>query len=75
MNKYTEQFSITRGLELQKDYLTAWQTVLNDATFAKLQRECIDQNSKLVTGTHSGYDVFRGDDLVQFVLNQVNLPE
>ena len=73
MNKYATQFSIAAGLQLQADGLNKWRRVLNDETFAALQRECIDCNSKLLIGPYSGYDVFRGDDLTQFVLNRMGI--
>lgn len=69
INNLTYNFSITEGLAYQQADLKRWMKVLNDETFAALQRECIQRNVALTDGPLAGDKVFRGQDILEFIIS------
>lgn len=61
-------FSIQDGLLCQKCDLDRWKKLLNEGIFNRLLEECQNRNA-LLNETSNGFDVFRGDDMLQFVIN------
>ena len=70
MNSTVHHFPAEHGLLVQEADLKRWRRVLNDKAFALLQQECIHRNADLTSDPLAGYDVFRGDDMLQFIINQ-----
>lgn len=54
------------ALEIQREHLAKWKTVLNEKAYELLSKHVMDLNFK---GYASPYDVCRGQDLTEFVLN------
>jgi hypothetical protein len=61
-------FSLNAGLDVQQDNLEFWESVLQPVVFTSLVEAAIEENNKL-RPCDDGYDVWRGQSLVEFVLN------
>ena len=66
MNERRPAFTVAEGINFQSRDLLRWKTVLNNTAYLRLVIEIEDKNSRL-TDKNSGYDVFRGQDLLNFV--------
>lgn len=67
MNK---NFTISKGIEVQQTDLAAWRTILSAEAYMALWNECERQNAELEECSDAtGYDVFRGQHLTEFVTN------
>ena len=64
----SDYFSINDGMKVQQSDLARWKRVLNDDAFVSLQQECVFKNAEL-NPKADGHDVFRGDDMMQFIIN------
>ena len=62
-------FTVKEGLEIQAKHLAFWKAILKPEYYNQLKAEADKRNAK---GYSSGYDVFRGTDLVNFVMNILN---
>lgn len=60
---YKTTLSVSQGIAIQFEGLTMWSRVLNAEAFVHLFREATKDNDKAC----SGYDVCRGDALVNIV--------
>ena len=65
-----EEFTIEDGKEYQAKDLKFWESILHPAVYAKLHRAVIHANANKPMET--GYDVVRGGDLQNWVLNYDN---
>lgn len=65
-----EKLTIERGLEIQAQHLKGWYAVLRPEFSERLHREVEHRNSN--DGYQSGYDVWRGDSIMEWVQNVVN---
>ena len=64
-------FTVKEGLAYQSHDLRQWKTVLNKTAYLRLVIHIEDKNSRL-TDKDTGYDVFRGQDLLEFVCKLMN---
>lgn len=64
-------FTKDQGLQIQAEFLSALQTVLSKDAYAELLAHCENKNKELPESA-SGFDVFRGQDLISFVLYMAN---
>ena len=63
-------FSYSMGLVVQQQDLANWKTKLNDKAYKKFVEFCEIENSEIYQDCpRAGYDVPRGNDLTQFVLD------
>ena len=65
-----KEFTIKQGLEAQTIDLRFWESILNPVVYAKLHRAVMQTNANKPMET--GYDVVRGGDLQNWVLNYDN---
>ena len=73
MNTYAPApiLTLDEGLEIQKQQLVRWSMLLKPSIQAMLEAEAVRQNRTL-NNRCSGYDVWRGCDMQNFVLNIPN---
>ena len=67
MNERRPAFTVKEGIAYQSHDLRQWKTVLNKTAYLRLVSHIKDKNSRL-TDKDTGYDVFRGQDLLEFVI-------
>lgn len=65
----TEDFTMEDAFDIQSQHIAEWKDILNDAAFNLLQTE-VDRRNK--AGYRTPYDVFRGNDIDQFIANIMN---
>ena len=58
--------TVAEGLEIQSHNLKMWQSLLQPEIFAKIQHEAEAHNG---IGYESGYEVWRGQNITDFVLS------
>lgn len=63
--------TVIHGLKIQNQQLAQWKKVLKAAVYRRLYCEAKTHNSKMEAGA-TGYDVWRGSDLDQFIANVKN---
>lgn len=61
-------FPVTQGLRVQREDLTRWRSRLNADCYLDLCAEAARQNLELGAAA-TGYDVWRGGRLAEFVQN------
>ena len=70
-------FSKEEGLEIQKEQILKWGPKLSEKIFAALAAEK-DRRNSLLNENSSGYDVWRGTSIDEFIANwtpkELNLP-
>ena len=62
------KFTLEEGLLVQFNHLAIWKRKLNKKCFDALAAECLAQN-KLLSDKDSGFQVFRGQSLDNFIAN------
>ena len=67
-NEISTEFSVARGLEMQKNDLRQWRIVLRPTIYARLESLVEANNVEL----QSGYDVCRGSEIDQIVHTMKN---
>ena len=65
MDMKKRPFTVEEGLKVQAKDLARWKTRLNDECYAALAKRVDHENRR--RRHKSGYDVFRGNDLSEFV--------
>lgn len=60
--------NIKEGLTIQSQHIARWASVLNAKTLAAVISEATSRNGLLNETTHTGYNVWRGHDICEFVL-------
>jgi len=63
-----KNYTINDGLKVQSENIVSWANVLNEKAL-RLLREKVDEENKKLTANSSGYDVFRGSDITNFIEN------
>jgi hypothetical protein len=63
-----QPFTVAEGLQFQAKDLAHWALRLNGAYIAAVAAEAVRQNADLPTDA-DGYDVWRGNDLSNFIAN------
>lgn len=71
------EFDLSAGIAVQKEQLAEWRHKLSYACFLAVKAWCDEKNAALVLhnktpgakGYRTGYDVPRGTDLENFILN------
>ena len=66
-NHRTSTLSIGVGIQLQREHLSRWASVLTADAYHKLFRLVTASNDKAT----SGYDIVRGDRITEILHNQV----
>lgn len=64
---YSKDFTVEKGIEVQTEQLAKWKKILNYHTYFQLDLECMKRNASPELET--GYDVFRGSHIDNFVHN------
>lgn len=62
-------FTKADGLQVQKNDLARWRSVLNAIAYEALKEHCEHVNSLVVDGPQAGYKVFRGAAISTFINN------
>lgn len=71
MNERRPAFTVAEGIKFQSRDLLKWKMVLSSTAYARLEQHAQKENDKL-TDVNSGYDVFRGQDLDNFMYRLMN---
>ena len=61
-------FTLAEGLLVQVNHFGRWSEVFNERATKALLAEVLRQNEKLI-GEVDGYDVWRGQDMTNYVIN------
>jgi hypothetical protein len=64
---YRDDFYVQDGIDIQTEQLLYWKKILNKKTYLSLLAEVAKQNKS--DDLKTGYDVFRGMSLENFVMN------
>lgn len=64
-NITTNTLTVEKGIEIQREHLSEWKTVLKEEVYNELVKYCDESNKTSVTG----YDVKRGSDLSTWIRN------
>lgn len=62
-------FTLAQGLAVQQEQLAIWQTILKPKVFQLLHNHIIFLNQRLQENYNTGYDVFRGVDISNWIEN------
>lgn len=63
-----KKFTVLDGLHIQAEDLARWRKKLNAEVYTALKME-VDHKNFDLSENATGYDVFRGQSLTEFVLN------
>lgn len=63
-------FTVQDGIDIQTANLAFWRAVLNDEAYNLLKMKCEAENAALPPDA-TGYDVFRGQDLDNYLQNTI----
>jgi len=69
VTRFSDPFTIAQGLAVQTAHLAQWRRVLRPETYSALSKHVQERNARLDLKHDSGYDVYRGTDLTEFVQN------
>lgn len=68
-NEIKKEFTMNDALTMQLEHLREWKVILNPSAYLQLLDKVIARNGE---GYKSPYDVCRGNDLTNIVLNLMN---
>jgi hypothetical protein len=69
LNNVKKEFTIDDALKIQLEHLRKWKLVLNPQTYLDVLDIVIEKNKK---GYKSPYDVCRGSDIDNIIVNIMN---
>lgn len=64
-----KEFSIADGIAVQQEQLELYKLILNEDTYAWLDKFVSEANDLLVEGVDNGYSVLRGTDIQNILFN------
>lgn len=65
----SREFSIAYGIAVQQEQLKLYKLILNEDTYAWLDKFVKEDNNRLVEGVDNGYSVMRGTDIQNALFN------
>lgn len=68
MPKTDEPFTVKKGLEIQEEDIRRWSFILTPKAIEALRAQQKKENAEL-DNRHTGYDVWRGDSITNWVCN------